>query len=299
MDNNSAIKCNAKNTSIAFNYLNGNIITDFCCRFPTGYGKHNNGNSESLIDNRCTMCYGLKKSFDRYNEADGVQSVFMKIGNKCNLRCKICNSSYSSMFGKLHSSDEYLDFLKQYVVDNLKTIKSLSISGGEPFLYKEFLLDILSVIKDKDISLVINTNGTIFDSEILSSIFMIDNVSFIVSIDGYDSNEKTRCGSPNISKIISNYNLFSKFCIKETHTIQINTVVSSLNISTLSDEIDALLGSLEKVDSITFKTLVAPFDLSVEMNDSNIESILKIILMMDNHSIKYNKEEMLKLYLYN
>lgn len=297
MSNMSILECNAKNTSIAFNYLNGNIITDFCCRFPTGYGEHHNGNSESLIEDRCTMCYGLKKSFDHYKEEDGVQSVFMKIGNRCNLKCRICNSSYSSMFGKLHSSSEYLDYLKQYLIDNLSTIKSLSISGGEPFLYKEFLLEILDIIKDNNVSLIINTNGTIFDKDILEAMFKLDNVLFIVSIDGYNSNEVTRCGSPNISKIISNYNLFSKFCTKSGHTIQINTVISSLNISILADEIESLIGKLNRVDFITFKTLVSPFDLSVEMNDVNIENILKLVLMMESKNIKYNKEEILKLYM--
>jgi MoaA/NifB/PqqE/SkfB family radical SAM enzyme len=131
----------------------------------------------------------LKEHVDAidFNNTDPDQLWFidLKLGNICNLKCRICGSWSSSKWAK-----EEIDYVggdrKQHLAykflqdgawprenpqfwDNLKTllpnIKYLEFTGGEPFLIEqhfELLREAVDSDDSKHIDIHYNTNGTVF-----------------------------------------------------------------------------------------------------------------------------------------
>lgn len=81
-----------------------------------------------------------------------------------------------------------LDIDEHYneIIKNIKSIQILTLSGGEPFLLEKtiHLLEEIS-IKNPDMILYINTNGSILTDKILSALKKIKEVRICISVDGY------------------------------------------------------------------------------------------------------------------
>lgn len=84
----------------------------------------------------------------------GVKQVFVRFFG-CNLTCKFCDT-------KLRSYDKYSSLnlfnkIKQLSSDS----HSVSFTGGEPLLHKDFLKEILRLLKNQGITTYLETNGTL------------------------------------------------------------------------------------------------------------------------------------------
>jgi len=99
----------------------------------------------------------------------GVPSLFVRLAG-CNLSCRwtlsdgstsCCDTSYandSNAYSTWFDVEEVLTL----VLNNLGNIKHLVITGGEPLLQKESLVDLCRTLKSKlDIHITLETNGTI------------------------------------------------------------------------------------------------------------------------------------------
>jgi MoaA/NifB/PqqE/SkfB family radical SAM enzyme len=107
-----------------------------------------------------------------------IQSAVLAITYKCNLKCKMCN-----IWQDPNPSDISLDYL-----DNLKDLKYINLSGGEPFL-KENFVDLIKKLKENNpqSNIIISTNGYARDLIMRSvkKIITIDpNIGIRVSLDG-------------------------------------------------------------------------------------------------------------------
>jgi hypothetical protein len=138
----------------------------------------------------------------------GLAKFELNLGNNCNIKCRTCHPSISSMWMKeaydLDHKDnssykDYSQSMKKYhqqydedspfwedLKNNLETIKQFDFYGGEPFLSKK-MWEILAICVEKgyakDIELHYNTNGTTWPKETeLWKNFKSINLSF--SIDG-------------------------------------------------------------------------------------------------------------------
>lgn len=155
----------------------------------------------------------LKEYYDQIDwnnlNPDQLWFIDLKLGNICNLKCRICGSWSSSKWAK-----EEIDYVpginrKEHLAykfltdgawprenpqfwDNLKTllpnIKYLEFTGGEPFLIEQHF-DLLRYAVEhdyaKNIEIHYNTNGTVFpDSYELWNHFRHVEVAF--SIDNTD-----------------------------------------------------------------------------------------------------------------
>ena len=74
----------------------------------------------------------------------GVKQLFIRFCG-CNLRCDYCDTVDVP-------NEDYLEFtpqeLKDYLEDfNLKTVHSVSLTGGEPLLWVDFLAEFLPILK--------------------------------------------------------------------------------------------------------------------------------------------------------
>ena len=105
------------------------------------------------------------------------EKLTIMLTRRCNLNCEFCDQSYK--FNQEMSLDDAMK-----VIDSAKNlnIKTLVITGGEPFLHPD-LFKIIRYAKENGFSVCITTNGTLIKSkvnDILSS-----NIDFLtISLDG-------------------------------------------------------------------------------------------------------------------
>lgn len=141
-------------------------------------------------------------------ESPKVHALSLKISNKCNCACRICSFWLSSLWVQELKKTErypvehhrYIQLSKETKLDkngNLESIKEmmkhlerLFVYGGEPLLDSE-VLQILRYCRDsgesKHIRLIMNTNGTVMNTEILELFKSFDNTSLYFSIDDVDA----------------------------------------------------------------------------------------------------------------
>jgi 7-carboxy-7-deazaguanine synthase len=103
-------------------------------------------------------------------EGEGIEigkpEIFVRLA-KCNLRCEWCDSKYTWENGIEMSVKEVLKEISRY------PCKSVSITGGEPLLQREELLELIQQLKRMNYWIQINTNGTIFDEQIFQLVDLI------------------------------------------------------------------------------------------------------------------------------
>lgn len=110
----------------------------------------------------------------------------------CNLRCKFCWSSNSvwnaRSTGEFYSSEEVADKL-QSIADK-KGYHQLRISGGEPTIGKQHLIDLLENIKTKYL-FILETNGILlgYDKKYIEDLSVFENLHVRVCMKGADSEE--------------------------------------------------------------------------------------------------------------
>lgn len=125
--------------------------------------------------------------------AEGISSIELFLGSECNLKCRTCDHLHSS---SIFQEEKNRGIIQDPPVEtDLSVVKKLSpslrsvkISGGEPFLMRqhlELLQLLLAEGKPAEISLSYNTNATVFPSdEVLELWKHFRKVTVAVSVDG-------------------------------------------------------------------------------------------------------------------
>ena len=103
----------------------------------------------------------------------GEEQVFVRFSG-CNLSCKFCDERKKRDFLE-YTSDEVIE---KVINEGRKTV---AFTGGEPLLQTDFLKDILLVLKEKDLSIYLETNGTLKD-ELLEVLDYIDVISMDIKL---------------------------------------------------------------------------------------------------------------------
>lgn len=108
---------------------------------------------------------GSVHSFETFGSVDGPGVRFVVFLNGCAMRCKYChNVDTWHMKDKTMTSDEVLDKAMRYRT-YWKETGGISVSGGEPLLQIDFVLDLFRKAKQKGISTVLDTCGNPFTME--------------------------------------------------------------------------------------------------------------------------------------
>ncbi len=137
------------------------------------------------------------------NENDfEYQWLDLRLGNFCNLKCRMCYPTSSSaltkdhfkVYKKKYSQDLDFDWYKNLdrineLFDQGHTIDRLHLAGGEPLLIKEgfqLLEKLIAGNYSSNIELTYNTNLTVIPESAFSLWRHFKKVTLIISIDGTD-----------------------------------------------------------------------------------------------------------------
>ena len=128
-----------------------------------------------------TPCKGYIDSVYSGSAVDGAGLRCVIFLSGCNLRCGFCHNP-ETLFKKGNevTPAELLERILRYKAYIKKG--GVTLSGGEPFLQKEFVISICELLRREGIDVCIETNGHITDSEIIAAAD-----SFIVDVKNQES----------------------------------------------------------------------------------------------------------------
>lgn len=184
---------------------------------------------KTYFDANCFCLQKYRNSLPAGFNLDFPNMVSLKVTADCNLRCKHCyySGAPTTYNPENDFSKEDIFELIDFLVDDLN-ILSLALTGGEPFLRKDFI-DIVSHVKTKYIPLNIQTNGTILteaDIKKLSKILYPKTDIIHISLEGAnkDAHDSIR-GQGSFVKTVKTIKLLRKYNIP----VQINSTLTSVS----------------------------------------------------------------------
>jgi sulfatase maturation enzyme AslB (radical SAM superfamily) len=133
----------------------------------------------------------------------GITHVDLRLSNKCNLQCKMCNPYDSSQLAKIAKSVDDTDIHHPFynkipdessvnnvellnLILKLPQLDTVRLAGGEPFIMPEVdeFLHTLVQLNKTDISIEIITNCTTVNAKIIALLTKFKRVDIKCSIDG-------------------------------------------------------------------------------------------------------------------
>lgn len=133
-----------------------------------------------------TRCKGYVDSVYSGSAVDGRGLRCVVFLSGCNLRCGFChNPETLYKKGQETSPEELLERILRYKAYIKKG--GVTLSGGEPFLQREFVLEACRLFKGESINVCIETNGHIVDTAIISAAD-----SLIVDVKNQEGFERKR-----------------------------------------------------------------------------------------------------------
>ena len=171
----------------------------------------------------------VEKYEEKYGELPPTFIVFSPT-QKCNLRCIGC---YAASGTDTPATVPY-PFVDRVIseVHDLFGGRFITISGGEPFIYKsegKTLLDIYK--KYDDMLFLVYTNGTVMNEEIAQRLAESANVTPSISVEGFEKETDQRRGAGTFKKILSAFE----------HLREVG-VPFGISVTATSKNIDVLLG---------------------------------------------------------
>jgi MoaA/NifB/PqqE/SkfB family radical SAM enzyme len=108
------------------------------------------------------------------------------ITNACNLRCRMCGqwseTGYVRASGLARSEMRLPDWKRLVDEAAVHGLSWLLIRGGEPFLFSG-IVELLTYVREKGISLSIDTNGTML-KQFAADLVRLDDITLTISVDG-------------------------------------------------------------------------------------------------------------------
>lgn len=166
---------------------------------------------ESLSEDEWTVINTILSS----NESSGQEStaydaVKIHVSNTCNLRCKYCYA-HGGDYGQakalmdIETARKVVRFINNE--KELENIRYITFFGGEPLLNPGIIEYICEHTSDRNVGYLLQTNGTLMDSNILRIIKKYD-ITLTISLDGpqtvNDFNRVDTMGRGTYEKILNN-----------------------------------------------------------------------------------------------
>lgn len=135
----------------------------------------------------------------------GIKQLFIRFCG-CNLKCDYCDTNNIADKNCLEfTSEELNDYIQDF---NLKAIHSISLTGGEPLLWSDFLSNFLPKLKNK---VYLETNATL-KSDLEKIIDYVDVISADIKLPSVSGIENSFAVHDEFFKVAKKYNkeIFAK-----------------------------------------------------------------------------------------
>lgn len=166
----------------------------------------------------------------------------LKLGNHCNLKCKICCSEFSTkwedteleLFGQVINANCGKNWVQQQdnwnsILDISNNAEVLYLSGGEPFLideHRQLINHLIAQDKAKDIWIKYHTNGTFkLTDELLEQFAQFKRIQLHYSIDDIGQGYEYQRTPAKWQRVEENI----KHALEQDVDIRITYTVSLLN----------------------------------------------------------------------
>lgn len=152
-------------------------------------------------------------------DGPGIRAVIFMQG--CPLRCLFCHNPEMWELKKTtleYSAEDLLKLVKKYKSYYGNT-GGVTFSGGEPLMQSKFLKESIELLKKENISVALDTSGSIYNDDTIKIIEMVDLV--ILDIKGIDEESykfMTGCS-------IEVFNKFLKILEEKNKPLWIRTVI--------------------------------------------------------------------------
>jgi len=203
----------------------------------------------------------LKHMINHSEWTDGakpLQFLDLKLGNICNLKCRICGSWSSSTYASeeiKHQADKKNNFhyvmmklgrwpreeqrFWQDLEQHMSGLRYLEFTGGEPFMIQEHF-DLLRKLVDRghapNIEIHYNTNGTIFPTGAEDIWRHFKHVEIAFSIDDVGERFEYQRSGAGWLEVNGHIGLFQEMRNRNPNiTLQVCTTVNAFNVLYLED----------------------------------------------------------------
>jgi MoaA/NifB/PqqE/SkfB family radical SAM enzyme len=191
-------------------------------------------------------------------DAKPLMFLDLKLGNICNLKCRICGSWSSSQFATeelKYAQDKKSSFHYTMLKDgawprensqfwtelneSLNNIRYLEFTGGEPFMIQEHF-DLLQTLVDSGVAHQVeihyNTNGTQYPEQAESIWQHFKHVEVAFSIDDIGVRFEYQRTNACWAEVVNNIDKFKEMRVRNTNiTLQVCCTVNVFNVLYLAD----------------------------------------------------------------
>lgn len=156
---------------------------------------------DSYSPDRYATLNTAKETFKEKHGEYPPTFLVLSPGKGCNLHCVGCYASADSAIA------EKLDFetARRIVKENHDLFGSrfMTISGGEPFMYKDSGKTLLDIFEEfNDTFFLVYTNGTLINETIAGKLAKLGNVTPAISVEGWEEQTDNRRGKGIYSHIL-------------------------------------------------------------------------------------------------
>ncbi len=153
---------------------------------------------------------------------NGLKECWFHLTNTCNLACKHC------LFSSSPKGEEAIT--KEQLKKGLQEAKEMGstlfyFTGGEPFVYPDFLQLIDDLLSDHEVHVVILTNGLLLEKHMDSLVRMDkERLHLQVSLDGLEEHHDHLRGKGNFNKLMSTLDTLRAENIRATLSVAVNRI---------------------------------------------------------------------------
>lgn len=200
---------------------------------------------------------GLVHSFETFTTVDGPGIRFILFLSNCPLRCKYChNPDTWACKGKEYSVDDIVNEILKY--KNYYKNGGVTISGGEPLLQIDFVIEIFKKLKKYNMHTAIDTSGITFNENQIEKFDELNKYTDLYLLDIKEIDEKKHIELTGKSN--KNILEFAQYLSKNNKKVWIrHVIVPTINLDKddliKTREFINTLNNVERVDVLPYHTL--------------------------------------------
>lgn len=200
---------------------------------------------------------GYVHSYETFTTVDGPGIRFILFLTGCPLRCKYCHNPDTWKLGnKNYTAQEIVDQILKY--KNYYKNGGVTISGGEPLLQIDFVIEVLKLCKENNLHTAVDTSGITFDINNKEKFIELNKYCDLFLLDIKEVDEQKHIElTGKCNKNIINFAYFLDECHKKVWIRHVIVPTINTDEKNLLDTRKFLntLHNIEKVEVLPYHTL--------------------------------------------